>query len=274
MPPAGAGNWAIRAGRLSLMDAEVHEDLRFVVANKTVRTPSIVQLDLSPLDQPLTFRPGQYVLLSDIEGRLPQRSFSIASAPRADGHIAVLVTRVLPPGLTSSWVHDGLRTGDYVLISGPYGTFTQGLPIKRPVLHLSAGSGLAPIMALIEVGLASGTSAPITLFFSAHTAADVYNEDVFADWAARHANFTYMRTLTREPDRSIERRIPDLLPKVLPDLRGFEVFIAGSEGFVLGCEVAVMRQGARPINVHTEPFFAEPQPRPSVAFPRIGATVG
>lgn len=246
------------------MDAEVREDLRFVVARKAVRTPSIVQLDLSPLDQPLMFEPGQYVLLSDVDGTVPQRSFSIANAPRDDGTITLLVTRVLPAGVTSSWVHDDLHAAEPVLISGPYGTFTQALPLDRPVLHLAAGSGLAPIKALIEDALGSGTTMPITLFFSARTSADIYDEDVFAGWSASHPSFKYMRTLTRETRDSLAGRIPDLLPQTVPDLRAFEVFIAGSEGFVMACEAAAIAQGARQIDVHTEPFFAEPRPRPSL----------
>lgn len=260
-------------GRLSAMDVEVREDLRFVVVRKAMRTPSIVQLDLGPLDQPLTFKPGQYVLLGDLDGRLPQRSFSIANAPRADGSIALLITRVSPAGVTSSWLHDDLRVGESVLVSGPYGTFTQRLPIVQPVLHLAAGSGLAPIMALIEAALASGTTVPITLFFSARSAADVYNEDLLAAWSAGHPIFKYERTLTREGGPSTGRRIPDLLPRRFPDLRGFELFIAGSEGFVLACEAAAIKHGANAIDVHTEPFFADPRPRPSVTLARIGAMV-
>lgn len=255
------------------MEAEVHEDLRFVVASKTMRTPSIVQLDLHPLDQPLMFKPGQYVLLSDADGRLPQRSFSIANAPRADGSITLLVTRVSPAGATSSWVHDELNAGEFVLISGPYGTFTQGLPLARPVLHLAAGSGLAPIMALIEATLASGTTVPITLLFSARTSADVYYEDVFAGWSAAQPSFEYLRTLTCEGGPSTGRRIPDLLLRMSADLRCFEVFIAGSEGFVSACEVAAIKQGAKAIDVHAEPFFAEPRPRPSVPPAQIAAMV-
>lgn len=255
------------------MEPEVHEDLHFVVVGKTMRTPSIVQLDLSPLDQPLMFKPGQYVLLSDVESRLPQRSFSIANAPRAGGGIALLVSRVSPPGLTSSWVHERVQVGETVLISGPYGNFIQELPIDEPILHLAAGSGLGPIMALTEAALASGTTMPVTLFFSARTSADLYDEDVFAGWSASHPNFKYVRTLTREGCPLTGRRIPDRLPRMFADLRGFEVFIAGSAGFVSGCEAAVVEQGARRIDVHTEPFFAEPRPRPSVPSARTGAMV-
>ena len=251
----------------------VLEDLPFVVAEKVSLTTSIVQLDIRPLDQPLIYRPGQYVLLSDAEASVPQRSFSIANAPRGDGDIRLLVTRV-PAGLTSSWVHAELEEGASLLISGPYGTFTQQLPLDRPVLHLAAGSGLAPILALIEAALGQGATSPITLFFSARTSADVYKRDVFANWEACHGNFTFLRALTRELGAPQLGRIPALLPGLFPELSGFSVFIAGSGGFVEACAEAVIDLGAQRFDVHTEPFFAEPHPWKSPPGAEPGVPVG
>lgn len=255
------------------VDLAVQEELKFAITDKASRTPSIVQLDLGPIDSPLIYKPGQYVLLGDADARVPQRSFSIANAPRDDGTISLLVTRVLPAGVTSSWVHEELGVGATVLISGPYGTFTQEPPVSHPVLHLAAGSGLAPIMALIEAALRIGTTMPITLFFSARKAADVYNQDVFAAWAAGHSNFAFLRSLTRGRGKPPLGRIPALLPHLFPDLSEFAVFIAGGEGFVQGCEEAVIDLGAQAANVHTEPFFAEPHPWMSTRASETGMPV-
>jgi len=235
------------------------EQIPFAVTEKIPVTSTIVQLDLRPLERPLPYRPGQYVLLSDAEATVPERSFSIANAPRQDGRIRLLVTRV-DGGRTSSWVHDRLASGTAVSVSGPYGTFTQELPLDRPVLHLAAGSGLAPILALTEAALAQGSDQPITVCFSARTSADVYYRDLFADWEARHPNFAFVRTLTRERGSPPLGRIPSVLPHLVGDLSGFDVFIAGGEGFVEACERAVIELGARRDRVRTEPFFSEPRP--------------
>lgn len=82
------------------------------------RTPTIVEAWLSPLEEPIAFFPGQYVLLEDAEHRLAPRSYSIANAPRSDGVVSLLVTRVAG-GQTSVWVHDRLAVGDQVSLSGP-----------------------------------------------------------------------------------------------------------------------------------------------------------
>lgn len=81
------------------------------------RTPTIVELWLRPLGSALAFLAGEYVLLEDDDHEVPPRSYSLANAPRPDGVISLLVTRV-PCGETSSWVHERLCAGQTVRISG------------------------------------------------------------------------------------------------------------------------------------------------------------
>jgi hypothetical protein len=57
----------------------------------------------------------EYVLFEDRERRVPPRPFSIANAPRPDGLISLLVTRV-PDGETSTWVLERLRVGEEVSV--------------------------------------------------------------------------------------------------------------------------------------------------------------
>ncbi len=121
------------------------------------RTPTIVELELRPLGEILEYLPGEYVLLEDDLHELPPRSYSVANAPRPDGLISLLVTCVAD-GETSRWVHERLHVGETVRLSGPYGTFVDHPASTRSALFLAAGSGLAPIRALLEAELQSGTA--------------------------------------------------------------------------------------------------------------------
>src|SRR5207302_8879274 len=124
------------------------------------------------------------------------RSYSIANAPRRDGLISLLVTRV-PGGQLSGWVHDVLLPGDRVLLSGPYGSFTAAPGEPGSVLLLAGGSGLAPVRALAEAALRRRTSSPVVLFFSARTQRDLIDDERFRSWQRRHpGRFRYLRTLT------------------------------------------------------------------------------
>ena len=222
------------------------------------RTATIRELWLRPLEGTLPFLPGEYVLLEPCDRLVPPRSYSIANAPRADGVISLLVTRVAG-GRTSTWIHDQLRPGDEVSIDGAYGSFVDDPACTAPCLFLAAGSGLAPMRSLLEAALAAGTRRALTLIFSARTEADVIDGERFLGLQQRHAQFRFIRTLTRASGPPPTGRIPALLPGLGRELGGHDVFIAGAPGFVSACAVATEALGVAAERVHTEPFFVEPQ---------------
>ena len=233
------------------------ENVSFVLTDKVARTPRIVELTLMPLGQPLRFWPGQYVQLGGGRVGIPDRSYSIANAPRQDGAIVLQVARQ-EDGATSAWIHDELKVGDLVRLSGPYGTFIGDPAVNTPVLCLAAGSGLAPILSLADAALRRGYSAPVALVFSARTKEDVYDSGLMAFWQMKHRNFRFIPTLTREQAPGMQHgRVPDLLPKLFPDLSGHSIFAAGSPAFVDACIVAAKALGAKDELLHTEGFFSQ-----------------
>jgi CDP-4-dehydro-6-deoxyglucose reductase len=145
-----------------------------------------------------------------------------------------------------------------VAITGPYGTFVGNPASSAPYLHLAAGSGLAPIRALVEAALEVTPHRSLLLVFSARTEADVLDRERFVNWHDRYPHFRFVRTLTRRAGADPHGRIPDILPKLCPDLAAHEVFIAGAPGFVGACASAAEALGAESERVHTEAFFAEP----------------
>lgn len=232
----------------------------YQVAETWAATPVITALSLTPLADPLPFTPGQYVLLGDKDWRVPQRSFSVANAPRADGTITLLVTLVAG-GATSTWATN-LQVGEEVLLEGPFGTFVTSQERTGPVLLLGAGSGIAPCIALAESLL--GTARQVVLFFSGRTPGHFVFHQQLRQWENSAPNFRYLTTATRNLDNPNMRqpgtRIPDIVDEQVPDLTGWEVFTAGPSGFVTGCEAAAYRLGANAGDVHTEEFFADPTP--------------
>jgi len=237
-------------------DATIFDE-PYRVVDLELCTATIAQLCLRPPAPLLRYRPGQYLVLEDRHRAVPPRSYSIANAPRANGTISMLVTRV-PGGHTSNWIHDGLRVGDVVSLSGPYGTFVDEPGSSGPALFLAAGSGLAPIRSLIAAALGSGSDRPLTLIFSARTEADLIDRDRIDRWQRRHPNFRFLRTLTRGAGHAPHGRIPALLPTMYDGLVDHDVFIAGAPGFVADCAAAAEALGAPPRSIHTEAFFAEP----------------
>jgi len=234
------------------------EDVQYTVETVRHWTPVIVELMLCPVDDTIEYRPGQYVLVGDVGYQRPVRSYSVANAPRTDGALSLLVTRV-PDGELSTWLHQ-LRAGDDLLLSGPYGSFVDNLDQPGPRLYLAGGSGLAPVRALIEAGLAQPNPAPMTLLFSVRSDKDLIDHELICRWQREHPAFHYMRTLTRQPGPPPVGHVPDLLPELVPPLTDHRVFVAGSSGFVAACANAARRHGADAARLFTEEFFVEPRP--------------
>ncbi len=221
-------------------------------------TATILELWLTPLATALEHLAGEYVLLEGDGHERPPRSYSIANAPRPDGLVSLLVTRV-PGGESSTWIHDRLRVGDEVSLSGPYGAFVDDPASTAPALFLAAGSGLAPIRSLIEAALSAGARRSLTLIFSARTEGDVIDGERFESWRTGSPHFRFIRTLTRASGAPPHGRIPVLLPTLCEELSDHDVFVAGAPQFVSACARAAEALQACHGRLHTEVFFAEPQ---------------
>ncbi len=222
-------------------------------------TPVVAELRLAPVGEALSFLPGQYVVIGDEDGKVPLRSYSLADVPTADGRLTVLVTEV-ETGATSTWLARTAPIGQSLSVSGPFGTFVADPTSTRPVLGLAGGSGLAPILSLAHAAVQRGVPHPFTVLFSARTEDDLIHRPLLSAWQEEHENFRYLRTLTRAAGPPPVGRVPVVLADLVPDLSGHEVFAAGAPGFVSACVQVARELGCEPGMLHTEEFYAEPQP--------------
>lgn len=235
------------------------KDARFVVTDRIVRTPRIVELRLSPLGDKLRFWPGQYVMIHDPNDEVPPRQYSIANAPLRSGGLRLLIARA-PSGITSGWIHDHAKEGMQVRVDGPYGTFVGDPDAQGPVLCLAAGSGLAPILSLAAAALRRGFRFSTTLVFSARHAEDVFDAGQMTFWMMRHRRFQFIvcRTGPGELEPGQYRgRIPQVLPDLFDSLEKHSVFIAGPPAFVTDCYAACEQLGARPELIWRESFTSQ-----------------
>ena len=209
------------------------------------RTRKAVLVDsrpLSPAVRSLTFRTvdgaplghvaGQYLdLVVPTAGGLPfRRPYSIASAPdvaRPDA-FELAVTRI-DGGPTSAALHS-LRVGDAVEIEGPRGTFVRSDEDRaHPGLFVAAGTGLAPIRAMLTEDVRRPEGPLLVLLFGCRTPADVLWADELRAWERACPRFRLHVTLSRPPRPPgewaglvgyVQRHAPRLVA-ALPDVRAY-----------------------------------------------------
>lgn len=110
----------------------------------------IVTFTLSPPDAPA--RAGHHLIIAAPVGETQVREYSL-SAIRPDA-IEITVKR---EGLVSTWLHDHVAVGDTLTASLPRGTFLLGEG-EEPLVLLSCGIGVTPMIAMAEEALERGRS--------------------------------------------------------------------------------------------------------------------
>jgi nitric oxide dioxygenase len=112
------------------------------------RTARLVMRPADGYKGTFDFTPGQFLSLKHRLDEGNPRHYTVTSAP-GDDHLACCVRRVQPDGLVSSEVHDKLKVGDSIYLTAPFGVFTHSAPVEAPVVTISAGIGLTPIVAML-----------------------------------------------------------------------------------------------------------------------------
>ena len=149
-PPAWTG---FRPMRVSRIDPE----------SASVFSLVLVSADGAPLAAPL---PGQFVVL-----RLPGqsgapvlRSYSLSGLP-GTGHYRVSIKQE-ENGLASTYLHTQIKPGSILEVSAPRGSFTLRSG-SEPVVLLSAGVGVTPVLAMLHALAAEKSSNPVWWLYGA-----------------------------------------------------------------------------------------------------------
>jgi len=125
----------------------------FTISAKQQESDVITSFTLSPVDglPVLAHRPGQYLTLRlNLEdGRTIKRNYSISCAPNND-HYRISV-KLEPNGQGGSrFLHETVQIGDVIELTPPAGDFFLPDEPERPVVLLSAGVGLTPMVSMAE----------------------------------------------------------------------------------------------------------------------------
>lgn len=208
-------------------------------------------------DVPLSFEPGQWVSLKipRADGSTLARSYSIASAPRADGRFDLAVTLV-DGGEGSTWLHSA-QLGASLEVSDAAGFFTLPDPIARPLLMVATGTGVAPFRAMLQRLYALGDAPRVTLLFGARTEADLIYADEFRSLSSRHPEFHFEPTLSRAGEGHAGRSgyVQLHVPALAGELGECEAYACGLQAMV-GEVRKVLKEslGFPRARIHTERY--------------------
>jgi naphthalene 1,2-dioxygenase ferredoxin reductase component len=224
-------------------------------------THDVVVLSLTlPEGSPFAFRPGQFAKLRF--GKLPVRSYSMASQPgegRLEFHI-----RVLPEGVVSQHVKTRLKVGDKVEVRGPFGDAYWDNPDDArdgPLLLLAGGTGLAPILSVLDAALADGMPPQqIHVYHGVRTEDDLYAGSRLQT-RMRERGFRFVPVFSSgRPTRARQGLLHEAMGQDFANLSSARIYVAGPPPMVDAVKSLAADRGADVARVRADAFFAaEPE---------------
>ena len=155
---------------------------------------NVLSLTLVPADRtPVApHRPGQFV---PVRVCGVTRSYSLSAAP-GGGRYRISVKRE-PGGVASEHLHERVAVGDVLQVGRPAGRFVLDEQSTRPVVLLSAGIGVTPVLAMLDALATAGSRRPVWWLHGARCGAEhPFRDEVRAKLArlpGAEAYVTYSR---------------------------------------------------------------------------------
>jgi len=216
----------------------------------------------TPRTQPLRFFSGQYIKVQ-LPGLEP-RNISISSCACMGTTLQVHVQDA-PADAFSEMVFKSLKKSDPVGISGPYGTFVLQADSVRPLILLAFESGFAPVKSLIEDAIALELPQAIHLYRVVAETAGLYMENYCRSWVDAMDNFYYHQLVCDGRDEPCTEsgpedqglpgteqdmlRVVDLIIGNHPDLRNYDIYIAGPDSLIEKARMLLLGHGVMDMQI-------------------------
>jgi nitric oxide dioxygenase len=248
----------------------------FTVVSKQPESEVITSFVFEPVDgKPvINFEPGQYISVALQVPRLGLeqiRQYSLSDAPNGRSYrISVKREGGVDPadqGYVSTLLHDQVQVGDKLRLAAPYGNFHIDVHATTPVVLISGGVGLTPMISMLNRVLES-PGRDIVFVHGARNSAVHAMKDHLRATAAAHPHFKtfifYNEALPQDqPGRDFDYpgfvnldTIADAI--MLPDA---DYYVCGPIPFMRLQHDALIARGIKESRVHYEVFgpdlFAE-----------------
>lgn len=215
------------------------------------------------LDHPLgAFRPGQYVSLGAVrDGELVQRPYSLVSLDPSGRRLELFIRR-LPDGRFSNLLWS-LPLGTRLRVGRVKGLFLLDPADPRPRLMVGTGTGLAPLLAMLDDVAARADRTANVLIHGVSYHAELAFGDRIAGWVGAGLRLDYRPTVSRPTDernstwRGLTGRAEAQVSRLLdeaPHMRASVAYLCGNSDMIEACSATLLRAGFRAEDMRAEQF--------------------
>jgi len=225
-----------------------------VVKKLTKVTDDIYILNLKiNSEEEFKFKAGQYAEL--YFGQCKEKHFSMANPPSTNElefHI-----KTLDGGEVSDYVKNTLEVGETIKVKGPFGNAYLRDSHKGPIIAVAGGTGLAPILSIIQSSQDIKMKQPIQVYYGAQSEKDLYFVKQFEEMIQNNKNLSFF-PVVMEPSKRKELRsglVTDAVIENIKNFDGYKAYLAGPPKMVEAAEKILFSNGIRKVDVHSDAFY-------------------
>ena len=140
-----------------------------------------------------SYQPGQYITLRvkpEAEEFYHNRHYSLSAAP---GHPYYRITVKRedavdgkPAGVVSTWLHNHAEVGTALEVTAPAGSFTLDMDSEQPLVLISGGVGLTPMVSMLESVLIHQPNRKVTFIHAARCGSQHAMKHDIVELASKH----------------------------------------------------------------------------------------
>ena len=229
-------------------------NIECVVKKLTKVTDDIYILNLKiNSEEEFKFKAGQYAEL--YFDQCKEKHFSMANPPSTNElefHI-----KTLDGGEVSDYVKNTLEIGETIKVKGPFGNAYLRDSHKGPIIAVAGGTGLAPILSIIQASQDIKMKQPIQVYYGAQSEKDLYFVKQFEEMIQNNKNLSFF-PVVMEPSKSKELRsglVTDVVIENIKDFDGYKAYLAGPPKMVEAAEKILSSHGIRKVDMHSDAFY-------------------
>jgi len=194
--------------------------------------------------QRFAYLPGQFITINaQINNKTIKRCYTLSSSPSRPDTISITVKRI-EGGIVSNWLHDHFAVGSSITASEPAGVFHLHSENRSKLLLLSAGSGITPMLSIVNYINDLSLNINVHFHHSAKTEKDFIGYAQLIAAVASNDKLSLSVNYTRlMPDHALAKKHPLLdcsfghltaqaITDHCPDFLTRDVFVCGPEGFM------------------------------------------
>jgi NAD(P)H-flavin reductase len=226
--------------------------LRYKITMVKKVSDGVKMFRMDPLDEKLSFKSGQFVMMSllDKEGRvIEKRPYSIACATNSP--YLEFCIKIVGGKFTS--MLDNVLKGEIVGIDGPFGVMTYE---GEKCAFACGGTGIAPVISMVRDVASKKLKGEYFVFYSAQYEKLLVHREELEKIAAANPNIKVVFTITREEPKGWKGKCGHLDEKIFREFidkpKDFNWYLCGPLAMTSALKECILKMGTDPKKVHVE----------------------